>query len=672
MFKRFDYIPDHFGDYHFPDSLIEDIRNKQYTNAAESMIRHNIPFNYAFIFLSNSPEALSCYLFNSIPELDDADFNADDDNKEEEEDKKEGEGDGDKAPEDGGDAQAETDESKAAPSESADGTTADGDAPQAKKKDDAPKKSISSRSALLMNLYVAVTIPVIQTKTGKERKIESDKLVDFCKKCKIALDKHHIYKILREVSDDDLAKSIYLIFGDIWEYSMIMFEKKQYQKIFVELSRLEVQERAQVIRRFPPDFYGEMVKQWMEGELPNGPSLLPWLVELTFEKSLSQYLTEPMATNLKKVLIRMYNRRGLSSPPQIQAFYHLVIKTLKTEEKADKETEEKKTGVIYDIYARKDNLLNIGYDYILRHLERRSSYEFAAQLCAYEDTRHKEAVNYSIKKDIDCVYNILMIDLDDAPDNRECWMRALVKSKPETDDPEMDQWMNRLLVTATQSSKVALDEVFPLMPENMGIETFKPTILKTIKEAQANANASNDRIDLLIKRSNKQRELIRVGPKLTSNLDSIALCSICNQTIYTDRYLVFPCNHTVHVCCFLDSMHLYYDPIIRLNLISLSARAMRDEQRSSELADIICNSCPICGELSINVLSKGFTIKQEFGPGSDGDLWALPKILKKEGEEDDFDKDDEEQVPQTKAQELLSKTKEAFQKINIIKKPSKE
>lgn len=276
-----------------------------------------------------------------------------------------------------------------------------------------------------------------------------------------------------------------------------------------------------------------MVKQWTEGELPNGPSLLPWLVELTFIDPKKESYNEPMVAGLKKVLTRMYNRRGLSSPPQIQAFYHLAINTIKTEEKAEKDTEDKKTGVVYDIYARKDNLLNIGYDYILRHLERRKLYNFAAQLCAYEDTRHKDAVTYSIRQDIDCVYNILMIDLDDAPDNRECWMRALAKSKPELDDTEMDIWKNRLLVTATQSSKVALDEVFPLMPEDMGIETFKPTILKTIKEAQANANASSERIDLLIKRSNKQRELIRIGPKLTANLDSIALCAVCNQSIYT-------------------------------------------------------------------------------------------------------------------------------------------
>ena len=48
-----------------------------------------------------------------------------------------------------------------------------------------------------------------------EAKIDTDKMVDFCKRFKAALNKEHIYKICRELSDDDLAKSIYLIFGDI-------------------------------------------------------------------------------------------------------------------------------------------------------------------------------------------------------------------------------------------------------------------------------------------------------------------------------------------------------------------------------------------------------------------------------------------------------------------------
>ncbi|OHT04100.1 hypothetical protein TRFO_06394 [Tritrichomonas foetus] len=619
MFHRADVIPNHFGDYKFPDSLTEDIRNKRYTNAAECMIRHNIPFNYAFIFLSNCPEALSAYIFNSIPELDDAEFMNDAGNggEEEEEDKKEAE-EGATSDEQKGvvgiDDQDEQDEPP--PVE------------EKKPRDVQPKKAISSRSALLMNLYVAVTIPIIQTKTGKERKMDMDKMIDFCKKCKVALNKRHIYTICRELSDDDLAKSIYLIFGDIWEYSMILFEKKQYDKIFLELTKLPEQKRAQVIRRFPREYQNEMVKNWLNGELPSGTALFPFVVETDF----TDQIDDQLATDLNNVLLRMYRRRLLVTPPQTQAFYHLVVRTTKVDPNVSADPEEKKSAFIYNIYDRTDLLFNIGYDFLLRHLERRHLYRFAAQVCAYEKTRHKAAITYAIKADISTVYNVLMVDLADAEDNRECWMRALARSKPENDDSEMAEWLNLLLTTATTSSYVALDDVFYLMPTTMEIDKFQPTILKTIKESQANQNASNAKITELINRSNHQRELIRIGPKLTANLDSIATCSICKNSIYSARYLVFPCNHTVHISCFMDSMHLYYDPTMRLNLISLSARAMRDEKRASGLADVICKSCPICGELSINVLSKGFTIPQEKEQAS---IWSLPPALSPAEEEEE-------------------------------------
>lgn len=650
MFKRYDYVPDHFGDYNFPDSLTEDIRNKRYTNAAESIIRHNIPFNYAFIFLSNSPEALSAYLLNSIPELDDSEFMNDDDGTSkdgEEEEQKEGEKNGDgSTPENAGESAAPADGAGATEQSGGETSEMASNEPTTRR-DDAPKKAISPRSALLMNLYVAVTIPIISTKTGKERKVETEKMVQFCKKCKIALNKQHIYQICREMSDDDLAKSIYYIFGDIWEYAMILFENKQHASIFKELTRLPMHQRCQVIRRFRPDYIGEMIKNWLSGELPTGQAVYPFVVDFTYtlmppvgNEASTKNLFQ-VSSDLKALLLKMYNRRQLTSAPQIQVFYHLIIQQDKQGPDASQpQTEdENPLGIQYEMYKKVDMLHKIGYDYILRHLERRQLYKYAAQLCSYEDSRHTAAITYAIgpDDDIQITHDVLMVDLAEAKDNKQCWMRALSRSKPPeggTDEVKMTLWLQKLLVVATKTSKVPLDDVFKLMPDTLGIETFKPTILKTIKESQNNQNAANAKIDMLIKRSNTQRELIRVGPKMAINLDPIATCSICNMLIYTDRYLVFPCSHTVHVKCFLDSMHLYFDPIMRLNLISLSARAMRDEKRSSGLADIICNSCPICGELSINVLSKGFTIKQEQN-SLEGQVWYLPPTRKKEEKEEE-------------------------------------
>jgi hypothetical protein len=76
-------------------------------------------------------------------------------------------------------------------------------------------------------------------------------------------------------------------------------------------------------------------------------------------------------------------------------------------------------------------------------------------------------------------------------------------------------------------------------------------------------------------------------------------------------------------------MSQFWDCTEQLFLISMSVRAMRDEKSAKGLADWVCKSCPICGELSISGLNKDFV-----GAGEDRDetgkkAWRLPGVEKK-------------------------------------------
>ena len=59
---------------------------------------------------------------------------------------------------------------------------------------------------------------------------------------------------------------------------------------------------------------------------------------------------------------------------------------------------------------------------------------------------------------------------------------------------------------------------------------------------------------------------------------------------------------------------------------------MKDEKKASGLANVICKSCPICGELSTNVLEKDFIIKEEQNSRK---IWYLPPAIKEETIEDE-------------------------------------
>ncbi|KAH0790912.1 hypothetical protein GPJ56_005047 [Histomonas meleagridis] len=647
MFLRHDPIPDHFGNTKYPTAINEMLSGERYDAVADHLIRHQIPFNRAFIFLSNYPTALAKYLYACIPELED--FNPDDDDEKEEEknedDKKEGDKkeeekkDGEKKEEEKKEEEKKEEEKKEEDKkeedkkeddkkegeqkegENKEGENKEGEKKEGeqkeeelvvkgnKKKPDYKDKVISPKSAILMNLYVSVAIPLLTTQTEEEREKSTKAIVKLVKTFPACFDKHQIYHICREISDDNLAQQMYLIFGDIWEYSMLMFEKKDYKSILNEISRLPEQRRVQVYKRFPPEFHLQMVNSWAR-DLPNSIAIFPMLCDMVF----AEIFNEAPVPKLQAILERMYTRRLLLNPPHRQIQYYLLVKS----------NSLSKMEVIY----KHDLFQLIGFDYVIRHLEHRKLYSFAADFCAHIKDRHYSAITYSILDSIRFSLDLLVSTLKDAEDVRDCWMIALERSRNTGDEYE---WRN-LLKTATTSGFLALDDIFPMMPVEMPIDEFQPTILQSIRKYQRITQQSKDKIEQLINRSNEQREVIRVGPSMACQMDPLAICWFCKGSVYKDRFLVFPCNHCVHVNCFLANSHLYYTPVERLNLVSLSAKAMREEKRAIPLANVICRSCPVCGELSTKVLNKDFAIKEEVTPRK---MWGLPPAMKKNDEEEE-------------------------------------
>jgi hypothetical protein len=259
----------------------------------------------------------------------------------------------------------------------------------------------------------------------------------------------------------------------------------------------------------------------------------------------------------------------------------------------------------------------IGYDYALRHLERRQFFAVAGEFCAMIKDRHPMAVTYAVMDSIQAVLRLLQTSLSGAQDLRECWIRALELSRPTGDQHD---WRG-LLEKSTISRVVSLDDIFGLMPNDMPIEPFQLTIRRSLLESREKADKNAGEIRSLTERSGEQRAIIQKGPSIVLELDPLAACWLCKLPIYSDKFLAFPCEHAVHIKCLLANMHMYFSPSEQLNLISSAARCAKDETKMSGLADIITRSCPICGERSLNVLNKDFVRKYD---DRSRELWALP------------------------------------------------
>jgi hypothetical protein len=91
----------------------------------------------------------------------------------------------------------------------------------------------------------------------------------------------------------------------------------------------------------------------------------------------------------------------------------------------------------------------------------------------------------------------------------------------------------------------------------------------------------------------------------------MATCWFCKFPVYRGKFVVFPSLHAVRAKCLLSNMYLYWDTRGIPQFIALASRALRDAKKRERLADIICASCPICSELSLEVLDRDFVRKRE-------------------------------------------------------------
>lgn len=178
---------------------------------------------------------------------------------------------------------------------------------------------------------------------------------------------------------------------------------------------------------------------------------------------------------------------------------------------------------------------------------------------------------------------------------------------------EADDTWKELLSRAVTSKIIRLDDIMKFIPEKMEITFLNQSIIDSIKDFQDQSSTTEDKIQHLKERSVEQREAKNAGAddQHAIDVDSSELCEFCRQSLYTDRFIVFPCHHALHIHCLLENMDLFFEPHEQLNLIALQASAMKREDSRAKLIEKLSRSCPICGELSVEILNKSFAIEDE-------------------------------------------------------------
>ncbi|EAY20485.1 hypothetical protein TVAG_238570 [Trichomonas vaginalis G3] len=183
-----------------------------------------------------------------------------------------------------------------------------------------------------------------------------------------------------------------------------------------------------------------------------------------------------------------------------------------------------------------------------------------------------------------------------------------------------DTWKD-LLSRAITSKIIRLDDIMKFIPEKMEITFLSPSIIDSIRGFQDESKQTEDKIENLKERSHQQRDIKSMfgDDQHAIDVESSELCEFCRQSLYTDKFIVFPCHHALHIHCFLENMDLFFEPVEQLNLIALQANALKREDTRAKLIDALSKSCPFCGELSVEILNKSFVVEDQ----EQIDKWAL-------------------------------------------------
>lgn len=474
-------------------------------------------------------------------------------------------------------------------------------------------QSDPQRRKVICNLYVDIILPQYLLKPPEEQPALIEKFIAFVKENKDFIEKRVLYKSIRDCAFMPLLREAYLIFGDYTEYLKLYFEYVNYATITIEefnrlwgiMVNIPLNEQQALFKSFPLNFMKFVMKNWRTfTRRPTCDPIMPAICDIVFAEPIDMDACNLLQAIMEKMYVR--GKDGGTHTNAQRNLYYILLARTNNQQKIEE-------------YFKNSQWLKLPHDFLLRWLKRRGLEVLASQFCAHLFDRHYLAVTYSViaankDKSIRPVLDLLTSMLNEAEDRRECWLRALENTRNmkggQGGDQESDGWRT-LLETAVTSCVLTLDDIFPLMPQNMSIDSFQSTILNSIKDYQSDNSNANQRINQFINRASSQRELISRGTQLRVELDSLAQCALCKQSIYKDRFLVFPCYHTVHIKCLLSNMNLFYTAPEMLNLISLTSKASKSENANKLLSEYISRSCPICGELSVRVLDKDFILKEE-------------------------------------------------------------
>jgi hypothetical protein len=160
----------------------------------------------------------------------------------------------------------------------------------------------------------------------------------------------------------------------------------------------------------------------------------------------------------------------------------------------------------------------------------------------------------------------------------------ILKACAAKDGPQNCDWA-LLIKGANQIGKLPLDDIFPLVPKDMELDSLHGLVANAVERTSRGIQRS-EKLRLAIERkAEEQRKIINSREiKPVELRPGEVKCFFCGQAACDAGFVVFPCGHVIHVACFLHG-----------------GAAGGDEQLEK-----LARSCPACGSAALVILDTPF------------------------------------------------------------------
>ncbi|KAL6612789.1 Pep3/Vps18/deep orange family-domain-containing protein [Neocallimastix sp. 'constans'] len=376
------------------------------------------------------------------------------------------------------------------------------------------------------------------TMLEEDKKMIQDEFKSFMYTNKDHLDKKAVYQI---ISSHGRTEEL-LIFSELvkdYERMLVYYiQEKEYEKA---INILKKQSSLDLYYKFSPVLMKcmpyETVNMWIHEPKLNPRHLIPSLLKYDPQKS--------------------FGKEGIEGKNQAIRYLNYVIQNLHN-------TDVTIHNYLLSLYAKQST--NEDCSELLEFLihENKPAYydlQYALRICTqygiihacvyiYSEMKlYEQAVNLSLKHDdIDLAkYNADKVENND-PLRKKLWINIVKYVIEEKKD----------IKTALQLLKscelLKISDILPFFPDFVLIEDFKDEICETLEEYNVHIDELKKEMD----EATKSAEDIRFDIRELKNKHTIIpvneLCRICNKTLLTRQFYIFPCQHLFHADCLLNSL----------------------------------------------------------------------------------------------------------------------